>query len=102
QPPLVSWHFSLLAPQALVPISADHCLLQKVPECSVPPSPSSFADSGLLLCLYPSVVRSPRSSSGQVVTPENNLPRDSSGTDTGPLSSGHRSERSVFLHPSPA
>src|SRR5204863_9712140 len=50
QPPLVSWHFSLLAPQALVPISADHCLLQKVPECSVPPAPSSFADSGLLLC----------------------------------------------------
>src|ERR1700675_3227450 len=29
QPPLVSWHFFLLAPQVSVPISADHCLLQK-------------------------------------------------------------------------
>jgi hypothetical protein len=27
QPPLVSWHFFLLAPQASVPISADRCLL---------------------------------------------------------------------------
>src|ERR1700682_336552 len=29
QPPLVSWHFFLLAPQASVPISADHCLLTR-------------------------------------------------------------------------
>src|ERR1700730_1221324 len=50
QLPLVSWHFFLLALQASVPISADHCLLQKVPECSALPAPSSFADSGLLLC----------------------------------------------------
>src|ERR1700693_3369845 len=50
QPPRVSLHFFLLAPQALVPISEDHCLLQKVPECSVLPAPASFADIGLLLC----------------------------------------------------
>src|ERR1700674_2151155 len=49
-PPLASWHFSLLAPQACAPISADHCLLQKVPECSALPAPSSCADTGLLLC----------------------------------------------------
>src|SRR5579859_3601545 len=49
-PPLVSWHFFLLAPQASVPISADHCLLQKAPECNALPAPSSFADTGLLLC----------------------------------------------------
>src|ERR1700676_35497 len=48
--PLASWHFSLLAPPASVPISADHCLLQKVPECSALPAPSSCADTGLLLC----------------------------------------------------
>src|SRR5260221_1989828 len=42
QPPLVSWHFSLLVPQASVPISADHCLLQKAPECNALPAPSSF------------------------------------------------------------
>ena len=34
QPPLVSWHSFLLALQVLVPISADHCLLQTVPECN--------------------------------------------------------------------
>jgi hypothetical protein len=50
QLPLVSWHFFLLAPQASVPISADHCLRQKVPECSALPAPSSFSDSGLLVC----------------------------------------------------
>src|SRR4030095_11290418 len=50
QPPLVFWHFFLRAPQASVPICADHCLLQKAPECSVLPAPSSFADTGLLLC----------------------------------------------------
>jgi hypothetical protein len=50
QPLLVSWHFSLLAPQALAPLFADHGLLQKVPECRVLPVPSSFADIGLLLC----------------------------------------------------
>src|SRR5258706_13360007 len=49
-PPLVSWHFSLLVPQASVPISADHCLLQKAPECNALPAPSSFSDTGLLLC----------------------------------------------------
>src|SRR3984885_13351824 len=43
QPPLVSWHFFLLVLQSSVPISADHCLLQKAPECSVLPAPSSFA-----------------------------------------------------------
>src|ERR1035438_2344559 len=48
--PLASWHFFLLAPQASVPISADHCLLQKAPECSALPAPSSFSDTGLLLC----------------------------------------------------
>src|SRR6266478_602137 len=47
---LASWHFFLLAPQASVPISADHCLLQKAPECNALPAPSSFADTGLLLC----------------------------------------------------
>jgi len=36
QPPLVSWHFFLLAPQVSVPICADHCLLQKAPECNAP------------------------------------------------------------------
>src|ERR1700724_1589646 len=50
QPPLVSWHFFLLVLQSSVPISADHGLLQKAPECSVLPAPSSFADTGLLLC----------------------------------------------------
>jgi hypothetical protein len=35
--PLASWHSFLLAPQASVPISADHCLLQKAPECSAAP-----------------------------------------------------------------
>src|SRR3977135_2736409 len=30
QPPLVSWHFFLRAPQVSVPISADHCLLQSL------------------------------------------------------------------------
>src|SRR5271155_1547583 len=50
QLPPVSWHFFLLARQALIPISADHCLLQMVPECSALPAPSSFADTGLLLC----------------------------------------------------
>src|SRR6202790_83207 len=49
QPPLVSWHFFLLAPQVSVPISADHCLLQKAPECNARPVPSWFSDSGLLL-----------------------------------------------------
>src|SRR6266852_7173106 len=34
---LASWHFFLLAPQASVPISADHCLLQKAPECKCAP-----------------------------------------------------------------
>src|SRR5271155_41329 len=48
--PLASWHFFLLAPQASGPISADHCLLQKAPECNAPPAPSWFADTGLLLC----------------------------------------------------
>src|SRR5580658_1074306 len=48
--PLASWHFSLLAPQASAPISADHCLLQTAPVCSAPPAPSWCADSGLLLC----------------------------------------------------
>src|SRR5271169_2412260 len=48
-PRLAFWHFFLLAPPALVPISADHCLLQKVPECSALPAPSSCADTGLLL-----------------------------------------------------
>src|SRR5579863_6588768 len=43
QLPLVSWHFFLLALQALIPISADHCLLQMVPGCSALPAPSSFA-----------------------------------------------------------
>src|ERR1700730_16613727 len=49
QPPLVSWHFFLLAPQASVPISADHCLLQKAPECSVLPADALlwFALSGV-------------------------------------------------------
>ena len=50
QPPLASWHFFLLAPQASIPISADHCLLQTVPECNARLAPSSFADTGLLLC----------------------------------------------------
>src|ERR1700722_14651001 len=48
--PLASWHFFLLARQALIPISADHCLLQMVPECNAPPAPSWCADTGLLLC----------------------------------------------------
>src|ERR1700732_5152143 len=39
QPPLASWHFFLLAPQASIPISADHCLLQKAPEYSAVPAP---------------------------------------------------------------
>src|SRR5882672_4035483 len=47
---LASWHFFLLAPKASVPISADHCLLQKAPECNALPAPSSFSDTGLLLC----------------------------------------------------
>src|SRR6266478_7087738 len=47
---LASWHFFLLAPQASVPISADHCLLQTAPESNVLPAPSSFADTGLLPC----------------------------------------------------
>src|ERR1700686_4759385 len=47
---LASWHFFLLAPQALVPIAADRCLLQKDPECSALPAPSSCANTGLLLC----------------------------------------------------
>ena len=50
QLPLVSWHFFLLALQASVPISADHCLLQTAPECNALLAPSSFADTGLLLC----------------------------------------------------
>src|SRR5690242_16096613 len=50
QLPLASWHFFLLAPQASVPIGADHCLRQKAPECNALPAPSSFADTGLLLC----------------------------------------------------
>ena len=50
RPPLASWRSFLLALQASVPISADHCLLQKVPECSALPAPSWFADTGLLLC----------------------------------------------------
>ncbi len=50
QLPLVSWHFFLLARQASVPISADHCLLQTAPECNALLAPSSFADTGLLLC----------------------------------------------------
>jgi hypothetical protein len=50
QPPLVFWHFSLLAPQASVPICADHCLHQTALECNALPEPSSFADTGLLLC----------------------------------------------------
>src|SRR5882724_2013231 len=56
QPPLVSWHFFLLAPQASVPISADHCLLQKAPECNALPARSQipvsfFADFLLRLAL---------------------------------------------------
>jgi hypothetical protein len=47
QLPLVSWHFFLLALQVSVPISADHCLLPKAPECNALPAPSSFADTGL-------------------------------------------------------
>jgi hypothetical protein len=50
QLPLVSWHFFLLVRQALIPIAADHCLLQRVPECSALPAPSWCADTGLLLC----------------------------------------------------
>src|SRR6267143_5637861 len=34
---LVSWHFSLLAPQVAVPTAADHYLPQRAPEYSVPP-----------------------------------------------------------------
>src|SRR5437879_3014331 len=49
QPPLASWHFSLLAPQVLAPNAADHCLLQMAPECNALPAPSSCADTGLLL-----------------------------------------------------
>ena len=36
---LVSWHLLLLAPQASVPISADHCLHQMAPECNALPAP---------------------------------------------------------------
>src|SRR6266568_6817889 len=37
---LASSHFFLLAPQVLVPIVVDHCLRQRVPECSAPPAPA--------------------------------------------------------------
>src|ERR1700674_3535085 len=50
QQPLVSWHFSLLARQVAVPIAADHYLPQRAPEYSVPLAPTSFSNSGLLLC----------------------------------------------------
>src|SRR6202163_250154 len=96
QPPLVSWHFVLLSPQVSVPISADHCLLQRAPECNALPAPSSFSNTALLLCLFSSVARSPRSFSGQVATPENSLPRGSSETGVGLRSSAHTSVRSAL------
>src|SRR6266849_7064003 len=49
QQPLVSWHFFLLAPQVLAPISADHCPLQRVPGCSALPAPAWSSNNGLLL-----------------------------------------------------
>lgn len=52
QLPLVSWHFFLLAPQPSVPISADHCLPQKAPECSALLAPSWCADTGSSLLIF--------------------------------------------------
>src|SRR5271170_8261976 len=50
QQPLVSWHFSLLARRVAVPIAADHCPVQTDREYSARPAPTSFSNSGLLLC----------------------------------------------------
>src|SRR6267378_7009997 len=47
---LVSWHFFLLARLASVPNAVNHCLPQRVRECSVHPAPSAFLGSRLLPC----------------------------------------------------
>ncbi len=43
QRPRVSWHSFLPARPALVPSAADHCPVQKAPECSAPLAPAVFS-----------------------------------------------------------
>ena len=100
QPPLVTWHFFLLALQASVPTSVDDRLLQRPQNvvCSLNHHRVRRYRSPSLLIpfcgsLSPEFLRPGRN-------PENNLPRDSSEIAGGLLSLGHRSARFAFLHPS--
>src|SRR3977135_163078 len=58
---LASWHSFLPARLVSIPSAAGHCLVPRAPECNALPAPSSFSDTGLLLCLFSSLARSPRS-----------------------------------------